>query len=114
MAFLVLTGGLIAAALVTLVLIFRRRRSLRQLRGPPSSFFFGMPLFIMISAKLRVLLGNIRDFPYQENVGDLDFRWVREYGTTWRIGGILGVRVVAATYERCLIVSVLGRYIDVS
>ena len=36
------------------------------------------------------LPGNLRDFPYQENVGDLDFEWVNEYGTAWRIGAPFG------------------------
>ena len=28
----------------------------------------------------------------QQEVGEYDFPWMKEYGTTWRIGGHLGVR----------------------
>lgn len=31
----------------------------------------------------------------QEQVGDLDFAWMREYGGAWRVNGCLGVRLHA-------------------
>ena len=39
--------------------------------------------------------GNLRTFFYQGNVGDLDFKYVNEYGLVWRMGGPLGVREIA-------------------
>lgn len=102
MALLVLTGGLLAASLVALIILFRRRRSLRQLRGPPSPFLLGVFSFQQYFYGIDVPLGNIREIPYQENVGDLDFRWVNEYGTAWRIGGTFGVRIRPNSSELCL------------
>ncbi|KAN0136054.1 cytochrome P450 [Lactarius tabidus] len=53
----------------------RRGRSLRQLRGPePSSFW----------------LGNEADIRYQNEVGDCEFKWMREYGSAWRRAGCFG------------------------
>ena len=37
------------------------------------------------------LTGNVRDYAYQENVGDLDFKYGKEYGTVWRQASPLGV-----------------------
>jgi len=53
----------------------RRGRSLGQLRGPePSSFW----------------LGNEGDIRYQNEVGDCEFKWMREYGSAWRRAGCFG------------------------
>jgi len=60
-----------------LAFLYARRRggSLRQLRGPePSSFW----------------LGNEADIRYQNEVGDCEFKWMREYGSAWRRAGCLG------------------------
>lgn len=35
--------------------------------------------------------GNVKNFSYQENVGDLDFKYVKEYGLVYRMGAPLGV-----------------------
>jgi cytochrome P450 len=52
-----------------------RGRSLRQLRGPePSSFW----------------LGNEADIRYQNEVGDCEFKWMREFGSAWRRAGCFG------------------------
>ncbi|KAF8258386.1 cytochrome P450 [Lactarius quietus] len=52
------------------------RRSLGQLRGPePSSFW----------------LGNEADIRYQDEVGDCEFKWMREYGSAWRRAGCFGI-----------------------
>ncbi|KAI0644553.1 PAH-inducible cytochrome P450 monooxygenase PC-PAH 4 [Trametes meyenii] len=55
--------------------LFKRRRSLKNVRGPPT--------------KSR-LLGHEYDLNRQDEVGDLEFKWLREYGPTWRIRGLLG------------------------
>lgn len=36
-------------------------------------------------------VGNVREFSYQKNVGDLDFKYLNEYGTAWRLRGPLMV-----------------------
>ncbi len=38
-----------------------------------------------------VLLGHERILRDQNNAGDLETKWRREYGTLYRIGGCLGV-----------------------
>lgn len=35
----------------------------------------------------------MREFHYQKNVGDDDFKWAKEYGLTFRISGALYVRI---------------------
>ncbi|KAI9449717.1 cytochrome P450 [Lactarius psammicola] len=60
-----------------LAFLYSRRRggSLRHLRGPePSSFW----------------LGNEADIRYQNEVGDCEFKWMREYGSAWRRAGCFG------------------------
>lgn len=43
-------------------------------------------------SRLTVLLvGNMLEFNRQDEAGDLDFKWTREFGPTWRLHGILGV-----------------------
>ncbi|KAM5530700.1 hypothetical protein V8D89_015624 [Ganoderma adspersum] len=71
-AFLSITAALAVA--------FRRRyRSLSYIRGPsPPSWLFGHDL-----AFLR-----------QKEVGEKDFKWVKEYGATWRIASHLGTQVL--------------------
>ncbi|KAH9066245.1 cytochrome P450 [Lactarius vividus] len=53
----------------------RQSGSLRDLRGPGSSSFW---------------LGNEADIRYQNEVGDCEFKWMREYGSAWRRTGCLG------------------------
>lgn len=48
---------------------------LRKLRGPDSSSF---------------LYGNELDVLVQNEVGDCEFKWAREYGNVWRQNGCLG------------------------
>lgn len=36
----------------------------------------------------------MREFHYQKNVGDDDFKWAKEYGLTFRISGALYVRIL--------------------
>ncbi|KAH8977852.1 cytochrome P450 [Lactarius akahatsu] len=58
---------------------------LRKLRGPDSSSF---------------LYGNDIDLICQNEVGDCEFKWAREYGNVWRQHGCLGTdRLVVADPE---------------
>ena len=81
--------------------IYRRytRISVKNIRGPKAPFWQGQsgPDSLYTKANVHTTLslistGNIRDFSYQTNVGDLDFRYAREYGLVWRMGGAIGVR----------------------
>ncbi|GJE98388.1 cytochrome P450 [Phanerochaete sordida] len=71
---LVLCGSC-AAALLLLWYKSRQRHSIAQVRGPPVK---------------NAIMGNIRDLSYQESVGDLDFEYLKEYGTAWRMQSTLG------------------------
>ncbi|KAH9173526.1 cytochrome P450 [Lactarius sanguifluus] len=62
-------------SLIAFLYSCRRSRSLRDLRGPASSSFW---------------LGNEADIRYQNEVGDCEFKWMREYGSAWRRTGCLG------------------------
>ncbi|KAH9173529.1 cytochrome P450 [Lactarius sanguifluus] len=62
-------------SLVAFLCCRRRSGSLRDLRGPASSSFW---------------LGNEADIRYQNEVGDYEFKWMREYGSAWRRTGCLG------------------------
>ncbi|KAI0644565.1 PAH-inducible cytochrome P450 monooxygenase PC-PAH 4 [Trametes meyenii] len=55
--------------------LLRRRRSLKHIRGPPTA---------------SRLIGHEYDLNRQTEVGDLEFKWLREYGPTWKISGLLG------------------------
>lgn len=41
--------------------------------------------------KLGPPLGHSQQMNRQFEVGELDEKWVREYGTVWRLKGIMGV-----------------------
>ncbi|KAI9446036.1 cytochrome P450 [Lactarius indigo] len=62
-------------SLLTFLYSRRRTGSLRDLKGPASSSFW---------------LGNEADIRYQNEVGDCEFKWMREYGSAWRRTGCLG------------------------
>jgi len=58
-----------------MALVKYSRRSLKDIRGPePTSFW----------------LGNVGDVRYQNEVGDAEFRWMREYGGAWKTHGCIG------------------------
>ncbi|KAI0644559.1 cytochrome P450 [Trametes meyenii] len=65
---------LLLGILFTLTGIFKRRRSIQHIRGPPST---------------SLLLGHDYDLSRQNDVGDLEFKWMQEYGPTWRTRGAL-------------------------
>ncbi|KAK0245118.1 cytochrome P450 [Armillaria nabsnona] len=79
---------IVLASLLVALLLHQwfRRPSVKHVKGPPSSFWLGHQ---------RVL----RD---QENAGDLETKWRREYGTLYRIGGCLGQDVLVVCDPQAL------------
>ncbi|EIW62974.1 PAH-inducible cytochrome P450 monooxygenase PC-PAH 4 [Trametes versicolor FP-101664 SS1] len=74
------TAALLAAGFIVLLLrLFHHRRSLRQLQGPQ---------------RLYSLLGHEVHMSRQDEVGDLEFKWLRQFGPTWRIQGAFGADVL--------------------
>lgn len=91
------TFSVLLAAIV--YIIYRRytRCSIKHIRGPKAPFLLGKVVDVstaLINSQFFLcnVAGNVRDFSYQNNVGDLDFRYAKEYGLVWRMGGALGVR----------------------
>ena len=86
----------------TLILRARRRTStLSELRGPESlSFWLGTVSMVQSSlalghlTKLERLVGNQPEYFYQKETGESEFKWLREYGTAWRVRGCMGVGLV--------------------
>nr|BAL05188.1 cytochrome P450 [Phanerodontia chrysosporium] len=81
-----------AALLIICWLVVNLRRllthnSIRHLRGPPSAF---------------TLFGNVTDTLYQASVGDVEFRWLKEYGGAWRLRGLLGANILALADPKAL------------
>ncbi|KAH9935130.1 PAH-inducible cytochrome P450 monooxygenase PC-PAH 4 [Epithele typhae] len=79
-----LCGAAVAVAVLTRI---RRRRSLRNIRGPSSPSW---------------LFGNEYELFHQAETGDLDFAWMREYGPTWRTHGYFGAEQVMTTDPKAL------------
>ncbi|EMD35307.1 hypothetical protein CERSUDRAFT_116112 [Gelatoporia subvermispora B] len=72
----VLLAYLLFAVLAVLVTHrYVKHRSIRHIRGPPA---------------LSWLFGHSLSIGYQDQVGDQDFAWIREYGTVWRTKGCWG------------------------
>ncbi|KAI0666549.1 PAH-inducible cytochrome P450 monooxygenase PC-PAH 4 [Trametes maxima] len=69
--------ALLGLGMFLLIITFlrRQRSTLGHVRGPPTKSW---------------LLGHEYDLNRQEEVGDLEFKWLREYGATWKIGDFLG------------------------
>lgn len=63
-----------------------RRRSIRHLRGPDYGW----------------LMGNALDINLQDQAGDVDFKWLKEYGSAWRMGGPLGDDVLMVADPKAL------------
>ncbi|KAI0356394.1 PAH-inducible cytochrome P450 monooxygenase PC-PAH 4 [Trametes cingulata] len=76
---------------IGLVLIFlrlaRRRKSIRQIPGPPA---------------VSSLLGHEYELNQQDQVGDLELKWLNEYGPTWRIKGAFGTDVLMTADPKAL------------
>ena len=98
------------AAFITYTYIRRRNSFLSQLRGPKShSFWMGeyqkycfgpsvascvrIPL---IPSPWLTVLGNDGDIHYQNEVGDCEFEWARQFGSAWPRRGCLGVSILHA------------------
>ena len=83
----------------TLILRAHRRTStLSELRGPESpSFWLGTVSMVQSRlapghlTKIERLLGNQPEYFYQKETGESEFKWLREYGTAWRVRGCMGV-----------------------
>ncbi|KAK0506714.1 cytochrome P450 [Armillaria luteobubalina] len=80
---------LIASLLLASSLLHRwfERLSTRHIKGPPSPSFW---------------LGHQRVLRDQENAGDLETKWRREYGNLYRIGGCLGQDVLVVCDPKTL------------
>ncbi|THH11303.1 hypothetical protein EW146_g8088 [Bondarzewia mesenterica] len=65
----------------------KRRRPLKDLQGPTASSFW---------------LGNEIDIHRQNEVGDLDFQWIRQWGTAWRINGCMGSDILMLADPKAL------------
>ncbi|KAI0800950.1 cytochrome P450 [Fomes fomentarius] len=78
---------LLSAIALGSILARRRSRSLKYIRGPASpSWIFGHD----------VALNR------QEEVGDIDFACIKEYGATWRLSGHLGTDVLMTADPKAL------------
>lgn len=91
-AFIALAGFIVA-----LIVRASRRRSLKFLRGPdaPSKWLGACLLVSSISISIlfheMAFAGNEHQLFHQTETGYLDFQWMREYGSTWRIRTFFGV-----------------------
>ncbi|OSD01334.1 PAH-inducible cytochrome P450 monooxygenase PC-PAH 4 [Trametes coccinea BRFM310] len=68
----VIAAIVVAGCLLISLIRSRRRNTIRSLRGP----------------RMRsLLLGYEYEISRQDEVGDLESKWLREYGPTWRVSG---------------------------
>ena len=88
--------ALILAAVAAGVMYVLRSKSIERIRGPPSpSLIFGKYLTWILKYLTYYNLAGVGHeyaFSCQNEVGDLEFEWMRTYGPTWRIRGNFGVR----------------------
>ncbi|KAJ4490162.1 cytochrome P450 [Lentinula aciculospora] len=70
-----------------LVSLLRRRKSLRNIRGPPVSSW---------------LLGHEYVLANQAEVGDTEFKWFRDYGTVFRSAGCCGEDILMVSDAEAL------------
>ncbi|KAI0745004.1 cytochrome P450 [Earliella scabrosa] len=83
-------AALVAVSLlVTIYRVLRGRPSaaIRRLRGPPSP---------------SVLLGHERALSIQAEAGELESKWLHEYGPTWRIAGYFGTNALMTADPKAL------------
>ncbi|KAK0245126.1 cytochrome P450 [Armillaria nabsnona] len=80
---------IVVASLLVASLLHRwfQRPSVKHVKGPPSPSFW---------------LGHERILRDQDNAGDLETKWRREYGTLYRIGGCLGQDVLVVCDPKAL------------
>ncbi|TFY79511.1 hypothetical protein EWM64_g4495 [Hericium alpestre] len=76
MAPVLLFLGFVSVILVLRYVLMRliRPSTVRDLRGPPSPSFW---------------IGRSRISRYQSQIGDVEFKWMRDYGSVWRTTGPL-------------------------
>ncbi|KZV71952.1 cytochrome P450 [Peniophora sp. CONT] len=72
---LLLFGAGVLLVFVAATLLRRRTSTLSNVRGPVSTSFW---------------LGNEKDVRYQNEVGDVEFEWLREFGGAWKAAGVMG------------------------
>ncbi|KAI0743366.1 cytochrome P450 [Daedaleopsis nitida] len=81
----------LASLLVLVVLVFFyrlfRRSTIAHIKGPSSPSF---------------LFGHERALEIQNEVGDLEFKWQRDYGPTWRIAGNFGSDILMTADPKAL------------
>ncbi|KAI0293886.1 cytochrome P450 [Multifurca ochricompacta] len=83
-----LTYALIAVTARIIYVYLRRRNTfLKKLQGPESSSFW---------------IGNESEIRYQREVGDNEFKWMRQYGSAWRRSGPLGVDYLSLADPKAL------------
>lgn len=79
--------AVVAVAALALLKSLFRRRLLKDIQGPPSNSFW---------------LGHEKDLRYQNEVGDLDFQWMAQYGTAWRVDGCMGEDILMLVDPKAL------------
>ena len=72
------------ACLGSLHQLYSRSQSLLALR-------YVCSIFECSRSAYPTLTGNLKDFVYQKNVGDMDFQFMKQYGRVWRMRSPLGV-----------------------
>ncbi|KAI0253566.1 cytochrome P450 [Lactifluus subvellereus] len=83
----ILLAILAVSVLLARTYIRRRNSFLRTLQGPqPSSLLFGSDV----------------DFRHQNEVGDCEFKWARQYGSAWRQQGCFGIDRLAVADPKTL------------
>ncbi|KAH8998345.1 cytochrome P450 [Lactarius hatsudake] len=77
----------VTAYYITYLYLRGRNSFLRMLQGPESPSF---------------LLGNESQLRYQNEVGEHEYKWMRQYGTAWRRTGPLGVNYLSVADPKAL------------
>ncbi|KAJ3991866.1 cytochrome P450 [Lentinula boryana] len=77
----------LSAIVFLLASLLRRRRSLKYIQGPPV---------------LSWLLGHEYELANQAEVGDLEFKWFRDYGTVFRSAGCCGEDILMVSDAEAL------------
>ncbi|TBU30182.1 cytochrome P450 [Dichomitus squalens] len=85
-----LAVSFVFVTLALLLAVVRRvvdRKGIKHVRGPPSPSF---------------LCGHEEAYVRQEEACDLEFKWMREYGYTWRTGGAFGTDVLTTVDPKAM------------
>ncbi|KAI0747630.1 cytochrome P450 [Daedaleopsis nitida] len=88
MAFLLIAYG--ATAILVVVFVLPRicaRSTLKYIQGPPSPSF---------------LLGHESELENRKDIGDPEFKWMQQYGTTWKIRGCFGTDIIMTADPKAL------------